>query len=355
MNETKSASGTDPVDTAASANTTSRTSEIRSESSPHLKFLSRFFQLIASGYLCVAILPVILPSWWLADLLANLRVQLVIAAAPVLLGLCTRRSWKIALCLIALSVYHSSWLVSPSSLSLPDTTAGQTITVMAANVWTGNQKYEVIERQIQESKCDVVMISELSFGLANFLRKGFTKDFPYHVEFPADRGNFGIGMYSRFPLENASVQFLTDDSVPTVFADVQVKERRFHLVGVHTLPPMGKRLFDHRNRHLQRVADHVRKLNTDDTDYGIIVLGDLNLTPWSPVFTTFLNDARLNQAVGGSRLQPTWYRWPLFPFGLVLDHVLLSQNLTCVSHEIGESAGSDHRFVTVEVGLNSVD
>ena len=355
MNETKSASGTELVDTAASANVASRTSETRSEPSPHLQFLSRFFQLIALGYLCVALLPVILPSWWLADLLANLRVQLVIAAAPVLLGLSIGRSWKIALCLIALSVYHSSWLVNPSFATSVDTTAAKTITVMAANVWTGNQKYEVIERQIQDSKCDVVMISELSFGLANFLSEGFTKDFPYHVKLPADRGNFGIGMYSRFPLENASVQFLTDDSVPTVFADVQVKERKFHLVGIHTLPPMGKRMFGHRNRHLQLIADHVRKLNTDDTDHGIIVLGDFNLTPWSPVFTTFLNDALLDQAVGSSRLQPTWYRWPLFPFGLVLDHVLLSKNLACVSHKIGEAAGSDHRFVTVAVGLNSVD
>lgn len=316
---------------------------------------SRIFLIVTACYFFVALLPVILPSWWFADLLANLRVQLVIAAVPLLIGLFLSHCRKTLFLLIMLTIYHVSWFVSPARTSTINATLPTAVTVMAANVFTGNQKYDEIERQFRDSNCDVIVVSELSFGLAKHLGDSFVTDYPHFVEFPADRGNFGIGMYSRLSLTNASVEFLTGDSIPTVIADVHANDRTFHIVGVHTLPPVGKRAFEHRNRHLKLIADHVRKQKTDNADSAVVVMGDLNLTPWSPFFATFLSDARLSQATQGGQLQPTWYRWQAFPFGLVLDHVLLSDELQCVSRTVGEPAGSDHRFVTVEVGLNRWD
>lgn len=313
------------------------------------------FVIITACYLAVALLPIIVPRWWFADLLANLRIQLLIAVVPLSCGLLScglffGRCWKTLLLLILLSMHHISWVISPAATSRVDATVPKAITVMAANVFTGNQNYEEIERQFRNSDCDVVVISELSFGLSRHLSQGFAKDYPHFTEFPADRGNFGIGMYSRLPLTNASVEFLTDDSIPTVIADVQANGKDFHIVGVHTLPPIGNTMFQHRNRHLKLIADHVQHQMEVDSNAAVIVMGDLNLTPWSPFFAEFLSDANLSQATQGGQLRPTWYRWPLFPFGLVLDHVLLSDQLICISRTIGKPAGSDHRFVTVEVG-----
>ena len=75
-------------------------------------------------------------------------------------------------------------------------------------------------------------------------------------------------------------------------------------------------------------------------------MGDLNLTPWSPLFGQFTSSAKLQRAKQGLGIQPTWYaRGSLFPFGLVLDHVLIDSSLTCVDVHIGPLTGSDHRSV----------
>ncbi len=72
----------------------------------------------------------------------------------------------------------------------------------------------------------------------------------------------------------------------------------------------------------------------------VILVGDLNLTPWSPHLATFEQASHLRRAVTGWNLTPTWYRFPAFPFGLVLDHALISEHLICNRHQVGSDMGS---------------
>lgn len=314
-------------------------------------FLARLVSVVAVGWLLVAALPWLCPSWWLGDLVANLRVQLVIAGFVVLAVTLFTRRWKTLAVVAAACLYHSSWFLLTGPISEADPSASTSITVMAANVYTGNTNFDEIEQLFRDSQADVIVVSELSFGLARALHESFVDEYPHVAEFPADRGNFGMGLYSRLPLQETSIEFLNGDTVPTIFADVEADGHVVHLVGVHTLPPLGGRMFEHRNQHLQQIANRVQQRKEASENVSAVVLGDFNLTPWSPVFHRFLADANLNQAIQGNRLQPTWYRWPVFPFGLVLDHVLLSDDMQCVTRTIEPSAGSDHCFVTVQAGF----
>ena len=89
-------------------------------------------------------------------------------------------------------------------------------------------------------------------------------------------------------------------------------------------------------------------MRQEHPDDSVIVMGDLNLTPWSPLFRDFLIAADLHDASRGHGLTPTWYRWPFFPFGLVLDHGLASQDIVCTKRAVQGDVGSDHRPVTFE-------
>jgi endonuclease/exonuclease/phosphatase (EEP) superfamily protein YafD len=94
-----------------------------------------------------------------------------------------------------------------------------------------------------------------------------------------------------------------------------------------------------RDGALDRAADVLRAGGG-----AAVALGDLNLTPYSPVFPRFLAAAGLRDALDGVRWQPTWQAgfWPL---ALRIDHVLVSPGL-CVEHaEVGAPIGSDHRPV----------
>ena len=73
------------------------------------------------------------------------------------------------------------------------------------------------------------------------------------------------------------------------------------------------------------------------------------MTPWSPWLGDFEAQSGLKLATGGNEIIPTWYVKPIFPLGLVLDHVLISDNLRCIRREIGPDVGSDHRAVIVAV------
>ena len=107
---------------------------------------------------------------------------------------------------------------------------------------------------------------------------------------------------------------------------------------------MGPGAFSHRNKHLRLLSERVREERTEEPDVPVVVIGDLNLTPWSPVFHDFRDDAQLISAPHG--LTPTWYRYRLFPFGLVLDHIMMSKDLVSCAYHVSEDVGSDHRFVT---------
>ena len=64
----------------------------------------------------------------------------------------------------------------------------------------------------------------------------------------------------------------------------------------------------------------------------MIVMGDLNLTPWSPLFSDFETSTELTRAGRGYGLTLIWYaRVETFAMGLVLDHCLISDDLRCVS------------------------
>ena len=79
----------------------------------------------------------------------------------------------------------------------------------------------------------------------------------------------------------------------------------------------------------------------------MLVVGDLNLTPWSPIFSGFEAACGLRRAVSNrGGFTPIWYaqmdqsRWAL---GLAGDHALSSVSLNCVSYHAEGQVGSDHR------------
>lgn len=290
------------------------------------------------------------PDWWVGDLCANLRIQWTFALGTALLILVTTRHWKwsvVCLCFAA-----SNTLVIANALDTFSNEVAQVsadaptcVTVCTFNVLTTNRNYESIQKQLFDSNADIVVIPELSSGLKRYLTGAFAEEYQWSRVDSRDGGNFGIGLYSRLPIQSARI-FTLNSSIPSVEAFLQIDGQQYYVVATHTFPPMGRDGFRRRNRHLELLANRLRKIATESPDTTLIVAGDLNLTPWSPLFSEFCKQAGLLRT--GAGIQPTWYRFPAFPFGLVLDHVLASADMQCVRYSVGEAAGSDHRCVTAK-------
>ena len=299
----------------------------------------------------MSLLTLFATHWWLADLCANLRVQWTIGLLVTSVLLACFQKWKLVVLQLMFVGLHISWLASGFSIATANHNAVPWMTVTTANVYTGNRRYDDIEAELRKTNADLIAVVELSTGLRDHLAGDFSKTWPWSLKHPGDHGNFGIGLYSKHPFENPQVEFFNDDAIPSVSATIVCNGQRVHILATHTLPPMGPRRFAHRNKHLKMVADEVRQRRQREPDVPLVVLGDLNLTPWSPVFSDFLKQSQLHRAGDGHGWTPTWYRFPSFPFGLVLDHVLTTNDVTCVAHTVGSDIGSDHRFVTAKLSL----
>ncbi|MEQ9407517.1 MAG: hypothetical protein RIK87_07300 [Fuerstiella sp.] len=184
----------------------------------------RSLNMAATGVLIVVtVLTLAARQWWLADLLANLRVQWLVSLTVVAFVAVCQRRWKLLLAQCVVAAVHVPWLLAAWQAAPLSSARTPSVTVTTANVYTSNHRFTDIEHELLHHGADVVAVLELSTSL------------------------------------------------------------RDHLAG-----------------------------------------------PFSE------------------------YRFPAFPFGLVLDHILSTDGLRAVSCNVGHDVGSDHRFVTVGFDMPDV-
>ena len=285
---------------------------------------------------------------WLADLLANLRVQQVIGLLLILALFCAFRRWRWALVTVVLVAVHVPWFFSAFE---PRATERPTeLTLMVANVLTSNPHHDQVISQIAEKDPDVIAILELGTPLQERMQSELAESYPYRVTNPQDAGNFGIGVYSKLQFDSQETFVLNIESIPTIAVEIRKDGRDYRLIASHPPPPMGSQSFRDRNEHLSKVAERVVAFREGNPEMSVVLLGDFNLTPWSPLMDDFESTTGLSRAGRGFGLTPTWYAQPLFPFGLVLDHGFISDDLVCVGHDVCGPNGSDHRAVFLKLG-----
>jgi endonuclease/exonuclease/phosphatase (EEP) superfamily protein YafD len=76
----------------------------------------------------------------------------------------------------------------------------------------------------------------------------------------------------------------------------------------------------------------------------VVVVGDLNVTPWSAHYRRLLAEAELIDSQRVTACNPVGPH-SAGPLGLPIDHVLHSDDVTVLDRELGPSFGSDHRSV----------
>lgn len=315
-------------------------------------FLCRLSDSFALLTLLASIVTLLASYHWIADLLANLRVQqsMAVLVVFVLCLFCRRWLWTAILGLCLLN--HAWWFAAPVSTDSKHATMDGDLSITFANVLTANKSYEAIIPDLFADEPDVIVIVELSSVLADRLKAKMSATHPFTTLYTEDRGNFGIGLVSRYPLANID-RFTLNTDIQSIAATIQLpRGRSVRLFATHPLPPIGESNFRLRNEQLTLLAARIKAFTSKQAGTPIVLVGDFNLTPWSPHFNDFQSATRLQRVGSRFDLTPTWYHYPLFPFGLVIDHVMISSDIVCSEHRIGRLTGSDHRRVSVVLDVN---
>jgi hypothetical protein len=146
----------------------------------------------------------------------------------------------------------------------------------------------------------------------------------------------------RHPVDNAFGPSALEFSV-------RVNGRLTSFLDFGSVSPMTPGRADKRNRTLEAAARWSNQQRRDGREQRI-VMGDLNATPWSPVFRQLLDDGRLHSSLNGFGIQPTWPMFDTF-LRIPIDHMLLSARLTATDRRAGPSFGSEHRSLWVTVSI----
>jgi len=311
---------------------------------PRLMATARTLTIVGAN---ASIVSLFARSWWIADLIANLRIQLLIGILVALLCSIAAGNRKLMTVSGMLLLWQASWLWTAFG-PVRSATRGPELKICTMNVLSQNTQHARIIECLKKADPDVIAVLELSSSLEQTLIQELGDSYPWRLTEPHNDGNFGIGLFSRLPFQDSRLFHLSAPPVPSVEATVLWQGRTVRLIATHPVPPVNARLSHSRTLHLNLLAKRIQNSRRDQPDVPFIVVGDFNLTPWSPLFHDFLAASELLNASQGFGLSPTWYRWPLFPFGLVLDHGFCTQDLVCTMRTIHGDVGSDHRPVTFQ-------
>ena len=281
------------------------------------------------------------PFWWVFELATHFRVQYAVVLAAMS-GLICWQQPRLAGLFVIFALVNALILV-PRFLPLPITDhlsskAGPVLRVLLANVNSANRDEQRIRDTILEHQADFVVLLEATPWLLERL-SDLADRYPHRLT-AAREDNFGIALLSRQPWQHAEIVSFSAFGLPSITAKFADGPRHFTLLATHPLPPVSADAAQDRNAQLAKLAELARQ-----SRQPLLLVGDLNISPWSPYFTRLLTDSGLRDS--GRGITPSWpVGW--FALWIPIDHALFSAGIHLKRRITGADLGSDHYPVIVD-------
>lgn len=310
------------------------------------RFFSRLIRLIFLSVSLATFVALFSRAHWFAELFSHFRFYFLLTQALlVLIFLHSGRRMLLAATL--LMAIPNAWYVVPYLTPLvmnPSVAGGQgeAIDIVAINVNYRNDDHRSVRDYLESVSPDVIVVAEVTQQWSEALRH-LRAEYPYATG-SSRPGPWGLMVYSRLPFVEAE---LLDLGVPgTAHARVvlDVEDELLQVFAVHLYSPTNPQRAAWRNQQLGELARRV-----GDSDLPTLVVGDLNVTPFSPYFDSLLDSAGVVDARRPLGFHFTWPTSPL-PLWIPIDHALSDPSVRVTRVGRGPNTGSDHYPLEVSVG-----
>jgi hypothetical protein len=163
---------------------------------------------------------------------------------------------------------------------------------------------------------------------------------------PLMKQNIEERIGTKFPYSSGS-------DATNLVTHLKYRDRRIKIIGTHPLVPVKANLFVRRNLHLNSIATHLER-----ESQPTILMGDFNLTPWSPYYRQFIDRTKLHNTRLGFGILPTWIRPSttvnlpqlLLPIlSIPIDHIFVSKDFQVARTYTGDNGNSDHAPIISEL------
>jgi endonuclease/exonuclease/phosphatase (EEP) superfamily protein YafD len=215
------------------------------------------------------------------------------------------------------------------------------VTMMIANIYRLNTDYERVTQHVLEASADIVALVEVTKPAYFVLIKqpGIQKRFPHHYY---SYSNCSL-LLSKTPLLKAKEVDADGQYLNSILVQATTRIAGRDLALWVTHPPHST---DRLNFLKKR--DFLDFFRGRPLPENLLLVGDLNMTPWSNHFQEFLDITQLKSASTGFGFQPTWPVKRDFPVVFPIDHAFYKGAVSIEDWHVEPSLGSDHlpvRFV----------
>lgn len=270
------------------------------------------------------------------ELSSHFKLQYLLVGFSTLIFFALVRSKKIWLLVSAFCTIVNLAEIVPLYFPAPafaGATPGQHLRILHSNVLTSNQRYADAISLVKAEQPDIAVFVEVSTAWNRELAV-LKEMFPYSLQ-QQESEAFGTIIYSKLPLENASVQAFSSQR-KSLLADVKVQNKTISLILAHSSAPFNQHSFIDRNQQLAAFGEYAAQAKNP-----LVLVGDFNTTMWSPFYKKMINTGKLRNARSGFGLLPTWPTFMPLLY-IPIDHVLVSKEIGVSKIRTGRNVGSDH-------------
>ena len=291
--------------------------------------------------------------WWVFDTVGHFRVQyfwiLIFFAIVFTFG----KKWVPCILASIFALINAAIFIPYITIVKPIHVDSPKIRAVSINLNFSNSSHERATLFITKSQPQLLILEELSEGWEDGLRKTLTK-FPYFVRlryvnaYPieevglkpfrttAKKHKMSLGLFSKLPFENSKLGQFETYPIPYVMGQFKFNGKPFTLFGAHLVAPISGTLSKVRNKEIAILAGQIQTINQPT-----VLLGDLNITPWSPFFKDLIQKTGLKETRKVLGIYPTWPAG-YAPMQIPIDHGLASDGIIVHSFRLGPDIGSDH-------------
>ena len=292
--------------------------------------------------------------WWL-DNLTNFQLQwTILAIVSVLLSVFFLRMLTVPLALIFLSIFLYNFTAFFSA-GVSSNQSGAQFKIAQLNISYENPNVDSIILGLIDSDYDAVLIQEIADGEVDKFAQ-LLLAFPYSIGSNSlDSFSSSQALFSRWPMVNRRIHDLgyVEGKIIEVTlapADGNIPVR---ILALHPGAPRSPVLWGLRNATLEFIAAEVSSSSLPHQ----IVIGDVNVSPWSPFFRNLVRNSGLQDGVSGHGYIPSWSAFTANNLMRVLssayiDHCLVSPSIVLRAKGQRLIEGSDHLLIENSLELN---
>ena len=223
-------------------------------------------------------------------------------------------------------------------------TARNSFSLLISNVLMDNRQANGFLELVRRHDPDIILINEPNAWWEQQLQP-LDEEYPYTIKYPL--GNtYGMILYSKLPLKQKELNFLVQDDVPSVYAEVELPSGdTFDFYGLHPRPPKPGTDTYERDAEILLVGRKVKERGRP-----AVVAGDLNDVAWSHTSELFQRYSGLLDPRLGRGMYNTFNaKLPLLRYPL--DHVYFSDHFGFIDMERLGNFGSDHFPILISLSF----